>query len=314
MNKNYLNVLAGSAFALSTWSGMAAPIQKGDVPSAPNWVLHVDCDKVRPTAIGQYLLGELEKPEAQNKFAAFTAIFNFDPRQQLHGLTLYSTGNAPEDAVLLVYADVDPARLETLAKGAKDYHSAPYKQFIIHNWTDEKKSKKAGPQRRNYAALYGAKVVAFGQTESQVAKALDVLSKQTPGLDSVNLWPFPTNDQNYIQAFARKMDVTDGDPSAAIFRLSKMVRFQMGEALGNAKAVLTLSADSEEVASNLSSIANGLVALMKFQKAKPETAKLAEAMALKQEGADLVVTVNLAAANVIEMMKSDAARKTAEKN
>ena len=101
------------------------------------WVLHVDCDGMRPTAIGQFLLAEMDKPEAQAKFAAFQTIFNFDPRKQLHGLTLYSTGKAPEDGVLLVYADFDPERLVTMAKAAKDYQSTTYKQHVIHNWIDD---------------------------------------------------------------------------------------------------------------------------------------------------------------------------------
>ena len=94
----------------------------------PTWVLHLDCDALRPTAIGQFLLAEMEKPEAQAKFAAFQSIFNFDPRKQLHGLTLYSTGKAPEDGVLLVYGDFDADRLVTLAKAGEGLSETTYKQ------------------------------------------------------------------------------------------------------------------------------------------------------------------------------------------
>jgi len=314
MNDKFFKALVSSSLILTGLCVWAAPIQQSDIPAAPYWVLHLDCDKVRPTSIGQFLLSELEKPEAQNKFAAFTAIFNFDPRKQLHGLTLYSAGDKPDEAVLLVYADVDPARLETLAKGTQDYRNVPYKQFVIHNWKDDKKPSKRGAERRVYAAVYGNKIVAFGQKESQVASALDVLSRQAPGLDSVKLWPFPANQTDFLQAFARKMEMAENDPSAAIFKLSKMVRLQVGESAGNAKAILTLSADNEEIASHLTSIANGLVALMKFQKGKPENARIAEAMSLKQDSADLVVNLTLPVGSVIEMFKADAARKAAASN
>src|ERR1039457_7495595 len=131
MNANLLRTAlyacALTAAGLPAWAG---PFQRADVPAEPAWVLHLDCDSLRPTALGQYLLAEMEKPEAQAKFDAFQTIFNFDLRKQLHGLTLYSTGKVPEDVVLLVYADFDPSRLVTMAKAAQGYQSTTFKQHV----------------------------------------------------------------------------------------------------------------------------------------------------------------------------------------
>jgi hypothetical protein len=46
---------------------------------------------------------------------------------------------------------------------------------------------------------------------------------------------------------------------------------------------------------------------------KPEAVKLANALALKQDGPRLVVSASLPASEVVEMMKADAARKAAKK-
>ena len=102
------------------------------------------------------------------------ADFSFDPRTALRGVTLYSTGAAPEDGVLIVYADFDPGRLTTLAKAAKDYQSAPHRGYIIHNWIDEKKVHKSGGTAWTYAAINGNRVI-FAQKEDRVAKALDAM-------------------------------------------------------------------------------------------------------------------------------------------
>ena len=125
----------------------------------PTFVLHLDCDGLRPTAIGQFLLAEMDKPEAQGKVAAFQTIFNFDPRKQLHGLTLYSTGKAPEDGVLLAYGEFEPERLITLAKGAKDYQSTSYKEHTIHTWVNEQKIGSNGVNPRVYCAFQGEQMV-----------------------------------------------------------------------------------------------------------------------------------------------------------
>ena len=54
-------------FAAAGLPASAGPLQRADVPAEPAWVLHVDCDSLRPTAIGQYLLTEMEKPDARGQ-------------------------------------------------------------------------------------------------------------------------------------------------------------------------------------------------------------------------------------------------------
>ena len=312
MNANlWRTALYVSSLVIGGLPAWAGPLQRADVPAEPAWVLHLDCDTLRPTAIGQYLLAEMEKTDAQAKFAAFQTIFNFDPRKQLHGLTLYSTGKAPEDGVLLVYADFDPDRLVTMAKAANNYQSTPYKQHVIHNWVDEKKKAKQGVKPRVYAAIQGSHIVVFAQQEARVAQALEVLDRTAPNLTGSGVFPQlgAGAGTSYLQAAARKLDFGDADPSAALFRLAKMARLQVGEAQGQLKATLNLEANDEVVAQQMGWVGQGLVALMKLQRGNPGSAKLAEALTLKQDGAGLVATLALPTDEAIALMKADAARK-----
>src|SRR5438094_271015 len=95
-----VSIASGLAAAFATFAG---PLQRADVAGEPAWLAHVDCDKLRSSSLGQFFLAELDKPEAKDKLAALQTIFSFDLRKQLHGLTLYSTSDSPEDGVLLVY-------------------------------------------------------------------------------------------------------------------------------------------------------------------------------------------------------------------
>ena len=316
MNANLLKtVLYVCAFATAGLPAWAGPLQRADVAGEPAWVLHLDCDSLRPTALGQYLLAEMEKPEAQAKFDAFQTIFNFDLRKQLHGLTLYSTGKSPEDGVLLVYADFDPNRLVTMAKAAKDYQSTSYKQHVIHNWVDEKKKAKLGVKPRVYAAIQGSHIVVFAQQEARVAQALDLLDRVAPNLAGSGVFAQlgASGNSSFLQAAARRLDFGDSDPSAALFRLAKMARLQIGEAQGQLKATLNLEANDEVVAQQMGWVGQGLVALMKLQRGNPGSAKLAEALTLKQDGAGLVATLALSTDEAIALMKADAARKAQKK-
>lgn len=307
--------LRGGCLMAASLTALGGPLQRADVPAEPAWVLHLDCDGLRPTAIGQYLLAEMNKPEAQAKLAAFQSIFSFDLRTQLHGLTLYDAGNSPDDGVLLVYADFDPDRLVTLAKAAKDSQSSTHNQHVIYNWIDEKKHARNGVKPRTYAAIFANRLVIFGQREVPVAAALDVLGGTAPNLSASKVFADlgGAGKRGVLQGAARKLDLSDSDPNAAIFRLSKLIRLEVGEAQQQVTARLTLEANDGEVAGHIAAIAQGLLALAKLQKEKPEAVKLAEAITLQQTGASVNARLSLPADTVIEMMKAGAARKAAKK-
>jgi hypothetical protein len=306
--------LATACVLTVTFATLAAPLRRGDVAASPAWLAHADFDRLRPTAIGQYILGEMDKPEAKAKLAAFQAIVSFDLRTQLHGATAYSAGATPQDGVLLVYADFDPDRLVTLAKAAHDSQHNTYKQRVIYNWIDDNKKAKDGVKPRIYAAI-GGKCVVFGQREERVAQALDVLDGATPNLASAQVFPElgAAGDTSFLEAAANRLDLAPGDPNAELLRLSKAGRIQLSESSGQVKGVLNLEAKSEEIAGHMHSIAQGLIALVKLQQEKPEMLKFAEALTLKQDGARVTASLSLPASDVVELIKADAARKAQAK-
>jgi hypothetical protein len=291
----------------------AVPIKRTDIAGDPAWVLHLDIDSLKTSTIGQFVLSELDKPETKAKLAAVQTIFNFDVRSQLHGVTLYGASQKPEDGVLIVYADFDADRLLTLAKAGDGYQSTDYNGHTIHNWIDDKKKGKGASKPRIYASVQGPRVI-LGQSEDRVEQALDVLDKKSPSLDSSNSFPQlgKSAPGNFVQAAARKMDIPGSDPNAAIMKLSKMLHFELGEAKKQLQAKLTIVAESDELAGQVASIGQGLVALLKLQQDKPEATKLANALTLKQDGTRVVASLILPADDVLDFIKASAAKKAAD--
>ncbi|MCX8089558.1 MAG: hypothetical protein N3I86_01270 [Verrucomicrobiae bacterium] len=309
--KNLLHVFVSLGLLGAVLSGGAAPLQRNDVVRDPMWWLHVDADALRQTALGQYLLAELEKPEAQKKFAAFQTVFNFDPRRALRGLTLYGVSPAEEDAVLLVYADFDANRLTTLAEGAKDHQSSAHRHHTIHNWIDENKPAKDGKKPRTYAAIYGNRVVIFGQKHSRVAEALDVMDRLIPGLAAEADFARGEGGAVFLQGAARKLELPANDPNAAVFRQSRGLALVMGEKQQRVEATLTLLADNEEVARHIELVGRGLIGLMKLQIDKPENQKLARALSVEQVNSTVRLRLDMPASEMIEMLRAAQARKKA---
>ncbi len=292
----------------------ATQLQRADVAANSVWVVHINCDTLRPTAIGKYILAELEKPEAQAKLAVFQNMFSFDLRTQLHGLTLYSTGSTPQDGVLLVYADFDADKLTTLAKAANDSQSSAHNGHTIYNWVDENKKARHGEKQRVYASIQGNRII-FGQRESAVSQALDVFDGSVPNLSTRKAFPQlgGANDISFLAGAARKLDLSQSDPNAAVFRLSKSMRLQIGEVQQNLVGTLTLEANDEEVAGSMMAIAQGMIGLVKLQKDKPEATKLLQAINLKQDGSSIILTLNVPTDDVVGAMKASAERKAAKK-
>jgi hypothetical protein len=303
-------LIAGCLLA-AAFNVSATQLQRADVAASSVWVLHINCDALRPTAIGKHILAELEKPEAQAKLSVFQNMFSFDLRTQLHGITLYSAGSSPQDGVLVVYADFDAEKLVTLAKAANDSQSSTHNGHTVYNWVDDKKHH--GEKQRVYATIQGNRII-FGQRESAVTQALDVLDGSVPNLATAKAFPQlgGAGDTTFLTGAARKLDLSQSDPNAQIFRLSKSFRLQVGEVQQHLIGTLTLEANDDEVAGSMMSIAQGMIGLLKLQKDKPEAAKFLQAIALKQDGASLVLTIDVPTDDVVNAMKASEERKAAK--
>lgn len=308
----FRRIACGAALVAATSGTFANSVQRADLPAEPAWVLHVDLDGLRATTIGQFIMSELEKPENQDKLAALQTIFNFDPRRQLHGLTLYSNGKTPADGVLLVYADFDADRLTTLAKGANNHQSTMHNQHVIHSWTDEHKHRGDGAKPDSFGAIYAGRVVVLGQREARVAEALDALDHLVPTLPAEGPYAHlgAQGTHTFIQCAATKLDMHESDPSAALFKLAKHVSLDVAESDRQLTAILALQAKDEDVAKYMTSVGQGLLALAKLQSGKPEAAKFLDSLSLTQQEGSVVATLSMPASQAVEMIKNDAARHT----
>jgi hypothetical protein len=158
-------------------------------------------------------------------------------------------------------------------------------------------------------------ILVLAQQETRVAHALDVLDRAVPNLAASGALPQLTanGSSGIIQAAARKLDIPDSTPNAAIFRLAKGACLQVGEGQGQLRATLNLEANDSDVAQQMALVGQGLVALMKLQRNNPIALKLAEALSLKQDGASVVASLAIPTGEAIELMKADAARKAQKK-
>ncbi|MCL4190817.1 MAG: hypothetical protein KJZ87_03660, partial [Thermoguttaceae bacterium] len=99
-------VLAIAAFS---W---AAPLDPKVVSGEAKWVVHLDVDAMRDSSLVRTAYQEFvdKCPLAKVALPALDAAraqIGFDPRTDLHGLTLYGSQVGKEEGVLIVFADAN---------------------------------------------------------------------------------------------------------------------------------------------------------------------------------------------------------------
>jgi hypothetical protein len=314
MKRTILSLAATAAFFAGASVVVAAPFTPKDVAADPALLFHVDCDAIRASSIGQWILSQ---QEVQDKLAGVGALFDFDIRTQLHGLTVYTTAAHPKDGALIVYADFDPNRLITLAKAADGFHGVTNGSHVIYSWLDDKKKAKDGERPRVFGAIAGHRVV-FGQDESHLAEALDVIDGAAPALAGEKALPAAAaGELIFLQGVILKFDFDTADPNAAIFKMSKSVRLKLSEAASTMSATVRLETADTNTSTQVASIAQGLVALLKLQTGDANATKLANAIAIKQDGSTVGLSLSVPSSDLISMIKEGqekAEQKKAERH
>ena len=285
----------------------ALPLQRADVPTDPAWVLHVDCDKLRPNAMGQYLLEEMEKPETRARLGAFWAALQLDPRKHLRGLTLYGCADAPADGTLLVYGDFQAGQFERAARAAKDHLTTPYQKHRILQWLDTSGNRNPSVEQRVYGAMHRQRVIILSRQETNVAHALDVLDCTARSFRESGQWAQLGNQSGsvFLQAAATKVELLPLHPATIILRLTRAARLEMSEASDQFAATLSLEASGNAAATQILSAGQALLKLAKLQPNEASTLRLISAINLKQQGSEVEATLAAPASEIIALLKNE---------
>ena len=309
MKTNVLKLAMAGLIFTGASAVFAGPLNPKDVAADPAVLVHVDCDALKSSTLGQAILSQ---PDVSDKLAAVGALFDFDFRKQLHGLTVYTTEGHTKDGALIVYADFEPERLITLAKMNDGFQSTTNGSHVIYSWLDDKKKTKDGERPRMCGAIMGHRVI-IGQNAEHLAEAMNVIDGKTPNFSGKKGFAEPESGESIlVQGLMLKFDFDGADQNAAVFKMSKSVRLKLSEANSTMTAKVRFEAADDDTATNIGSIAQGLLAFLKMQKSDDNAMKLANAIVINQEGATVGVTLSVPSSQLLEVIK-EGQKKAEEK-
>jgi len=306
--KRLIFLLLGGV-AAAALNAAAAPVKRADLPAHPAWVLHFDCDALRQTFLGKYLVYQMDKPELYSNMIAFQSIFSFDLRTQLHGITVYADNVTPTNNVVIVYADFDPDHIIKLFQGSEAAKTITTDRGVIYSWIDAtKKTGDNGP--RKFAVVQPGRLITSMDKESVIA-ARSVIDGTAPNLASSKAFPEleAAGDATFLQIAADKMNFLGSEPNVALLKMSRHLKFQAGESQEQLSAVLSLDVGDENRARQMFFISQGLIAMLSLQPDCPKAAKLAGGLSVKQDHGALAVTLSVPSLDLIAAIKEHNTKK-----
>jgi hypothetical protein len=278
---------------LST-GAFGGPLQQKDVAAEAKWVVHLDVDRFKQTGfgklLGQQLDTQLAKPVANLKR---DLDFDFDWRR-IRSITAYGTDlkKRPEaNAVLIIKSDLD---VQTALDTAADRLAAVGAE-------ESKSLRRIGGTngdlyalgKQGYAALLPANTLIVARTRERAEEAARVMRGKSDSIGSTGKLAGSPADAGQFLLLGITEPIADEfnlpKQAAALQQISGAL-LSLGEQGEKLAATLTLGANSEETATQLQQVAQGLVALAGLS--QPDNKELQQlAQSAKVSASDQMVTV-----------------------
>lgn len=279
-------VLLGFAPVLS-----AAPFNPDMVCGDAQWVAHLDVDALRASTFAQSAYQEFldECPVAGLAVAAFETsarVAGMDPREDLHGITLYGPKVGKEKGVLIVAADADQDALAVKVTEAKDYESSKHGDRELHSWTH----REHGRERPVTGAFFDDKVIVFADSVDEIKAALDVMDGKKPACSCKIL---AADVPEGATLLARAVGIAEAKPPhhSELIKKIESVSIDTGERRGNSFSHVTVVTNCPDCAKQIGTVARGFRALGLLHAVDcPNDMQFVEKLRIKVD--DKTVTVN----------------------
>ena len=285
-------------------SAVAGPVQRSQVAADAKWLLHLDADAFKRTALGgQFMTDVLDVKSAKAKEDLKAGLdFVLDWRQ-IHSITAYGSQHSQHGdpkGILLIQTDmlVQPALERAIAKNIPnlrverfEYTPAPLYQLNGDPWV----------------AFQPGGLVVLSKARESVEKALAVFSGERANLTSTTTFegypaaPFSFFMLGVAEGLGQDVNLP---PNAAVLKKAEGGRLVIGEKGDRVALRLEVKTASAEVAQQIQQVLQGLLALGALSAdQKPDLAALVQGASVAQNGAMVSVGVELPVAKVLNKIK-----------
>lgn len=243
---------------------LAGPADFSQIGAEAGWLVHLDVDALRNASLFEKAFRRVlaEHPQLEKQLDALSALFDFEVRRDLHGITAYGKRFAEHEGVLLVHARVKPEALQAKASWLPEHEVIRHGHFEIHTWLD---AKGKPDERRVAAAFFQDQLVAFSPRIDDLKAALDVLAGAGAGLPKDSPLAAPVPKGTALLARAIRLYSAPVSFKSPLVTQSEAFSLLVGESAGQVFAQAQLRMKTPEAARLVKEIVEGICAMAVLQ-------------------------------------------------
>ena len=256
MKKYFLIIVVFCSMARGGFAGEFEPAQ---VPANSQWYLHFDVDGFKKGPFGKFALEQASK-EAE-KIDALALLMQFDPRKDLHGITLF--GSVTGDklvATALVNGRYKKTQLMALLEtSVTGFKKEQVNGVEILSWKN--KDEDTQEDKQSFGTFFDKDHILFGDDRNQLLHALRVLAKKAPTLKMDTLKGMAKEKGTHYLSGLLHVKGIPIPPEANFMENVSTIGMTVGENDKNLIVSMKMITTGEEECTQLQLIMQGFVAL-----------------------------------------------------
>jgi hypothetical protein len=287
----------------------AAPFDRQMAPAGAKWFIHFDIEAMLASRVGGTIATEINKGSSGAGIEALANLTGVNITKDIRDITLYGMTYDDEAGVVVVRGKLDHGKLITLAKTNSSYKEIKSGNVVVHQWTDEPKAAKPGPTQ--YAAFPKEDVLVLSQDLKQVLALAegkrDSKAAAGPAIEF--------SKGAFVAAhFSDLGSQAKSKPDAEVLAKLVSANCEIGESDGKMFASLAITAENDQIATDLRAIGAGLLAFGRLVPLPSEAAAMLRGATVTGEGHAAQIKLNPTVDNVFALLKWLDEQKAEKKN
>lgn len=235
----------------------AAPLDLAAVAADATWVMHLDMDAVRGSAVVRRAWEKAQAlhPHAGGMMDLAAKMTGMDPRKDLRDATAWGLDTDKRNGVMIVRGKVNRELLEKMAAKAPDHQTMEHRGHTLHAWTHRRRGRDG---ERMVGGFHRDDVLVFGRTPEKVKAALDVLDGAAAAASGDGPLGGRVRPGSILVARAAAVDP---DTKCPVLKQGRAFRVALGEHEGRSFYRARLQMDSPAAADAVEDVVEGFTAL-----------------------------------------------------
>ena len=303
--------LTAGVLALLSPLSLAGELRTDRVPADARWVVHFDADAVRQTSLWNLvqsgLVGNL-KEELEEGMEEIRSEFGIDPMWDLHSFTVYGLSENEEEAIVMAETTSSVDNALARLRQESSYRSISSGDLIVHSWDDDNETF--------YAYIHAEgdrRVVLFSNQSDQITDGIRMLHGKGPSLKTASKGITARPRPGSVFFVSASEDVPGMDWAREQSEIASMlggVTLDVGEQGGRIFAHVSAVTDDIEQATQVRSVAEGLLALATLGVGMGDlelpiaARELIDAVRVEQRNREIIVRFEYDTRNLIQEIMS----------